>query len=53
MGGQMLLSTQYDYDNETGRFTLENVTGDVVLTAVAVEGVQTFSVKMCIRDRPS
>ena len=44
MGGQMLLSTQYDYDNETGRFTLENVTGDVVLTAVAVEGVQTFSV---------
>lgn len=44
MGGQMLISTQYGYDNISGQFTLENVTGDVVITAAGVGGIQTYTV---------
>lgn len=44
MGGQMLISTQYGYDSISGQFTLENVTGDVVITAAGVGGIQTYTV---------
>ena len=44
MGGQNLLAYQYSYDPESGLFALESVTGDVVITAEGVSGIQTFPV---------
>lgn len=43
MGGQNLLAYQYSYDPESGLFALESVTGDVVITAEGVSGIQTIS----------
>ena len=49
MGGQNLLAYQYAYDQETGLFLLEHVTGDVVVTAEGISGIQTFAVKAELR----